>query len=354
MKKETNPEFISLLSDDQRDLLVIVDKKIEDFKKLIRTIILSQDRMKFNCAMLQGPKGTGKTHNMLVVLNDLREEGLINQYNYKSGRVAPLSLYGILADYRNEKDITFLDDCDVLKDENSLNILKAAIDSKSPEKPRIVSYMSRANNSTPNFEYNGFVIMNSNENYLAYSDPHLDAVKDRIHFLQFNMTPYDIYIKNMSIIERYLNEEFEADYNTKLDLAIFLKTEIAEFIKYDVFAECNLSFSIRFAMKITDMYEFAGEMWKDYSMEYLMLKHKYEELKSKGLLGFTRPTKKEDQETSVEEAVEMGWKQWEGEWFKPIDTLIIPDEVEIPKVKSAREGIISSKGSIEIHEGDNF
>lgn len=296
----------------------VVEVKLNEFDELIKTIILNQDKMKLNSLTLFGPQGTGKTYNTLKVLNDLLDQGRITGLKYASGEITRVGLFNLLEEQKDYGNITVLDDCDVILNPDCLPTLKAASDTKSNQKPRIVTYNS--NRGDRNFEFNGFIVHLTNENYYKYADVHMAAVLDRMHIFKLDITRYDIFLRNAFLAENELNE-FE-DENMKLEFAAFFQEEIREFVKKGIFDNCKLSFSLRFVNKLTDLYPAFNSRWKSASMEYSMLTEelkRYNEFEKNNpqLINFIRPTKEEDARTSVERAKELGWQQIDGLWYKP-------------------------------------
>ena len=79
-----------------------------------------------NSLIIMGTAGIGKTYGI---------EKILKKYNGRSvsitGKITTLALYTKLYEYRFKGDVVFIDDCDsILKDNNALNILKGALDSK--------------------------------------------------------------------------------------------------------------------------------------------------------------------------------------------------------------------------------
>jgi hypothetical protein len=87
--------------------------------------------------IISGAPGIGKTYNVKKLIKQSGYQ-LGDNYQVISGRCTPAALYLGLYNYSREDDITLIDDCDdALTDTNSVNILKAALDSGDE---RILSY----------------------------------------------------------------------------------------------------------------------------------------------------------------------------------------------------------------------
>lgn len=90
-----------------------------------------------NGLIISGAPGIGKTHRVKKLIKSTGYQ-LGDNYQLVTGRCTTPALYLALYNYSREDDITLIDDCDdALMDTNSVNILKAALDSGEE---RILSY----------------------------------------------------------------------------------------------------------------------------------------------------------------------------------------------------------------------
>ena len=189
----------------------------------------------------------------------LSEEELSDKKYYVliKGRITPLGLYSVLHEYKDH--IIVFDDCDnVLEDSNSLNILKAALDSYER---RFICWNSRAigNNIPRRFEFKGTVIFISNIHFENIKEgskmrSHLDAIQSRCHFLDLSVkTNREKIIRIQQVIE-------EHDLFARYDLTSIEKKEIIEFIvdNQDAFREISL----RTALKIAEIRVIEREQWQ--------------------------------------------------------------------------------------------
>ena len=116
--------------------------------------------------VITGMAGVGKTH---LVKETLRQMGLRESYDFEhfKGKATAAGLYMTL--YANSDKIVVLDDCDsVFKDDDAVNILKAALDSYDT---RQISYISTrplkdefGEPIPTRFEFTGKIIFISNIN----------------------------------------------------------------------------------------------------------------------------------------------------------------------------------------------
>lgn len=121
-----------------------------------------------------GAPGVGKTWKTTHQLEAMGYEEDVNLYTIK-GKCTTRRLYMHLYDFQDKGDIVLIDDADALvgpkADENSINILKAALDSTSSDKGRLVSYGvggklvdDEGNDLPKKFYYRGSVIILTNYN----------------------------------------------------------------------------------------------------------------------------------------------------------------------------------------------
>lgn len=140
-----------------------VQKQFECVRSLVRMVLDGWAPS----MLITGQSGIGKSY---LVQEELDKKGLVKDVNYKwvSGYSTASGLYREL--YHNRDQMLIVDDCDsVFKDPNSLNVLKAALDSKPV---RTISWLSKRgiNDDVPtSFEYRGQIIFISNI-YIEYLD----------------------------------------------------------------------------------------------------------------------------------------------------------------------------------------
>lgn len=121
-----------------------------------------------------GAPGVGKTYR---VSQQLKEAGYVEDKNLCTfkGKGTPRTLYLSLYNFKDKGDIILIDDADALvgpnAPEDSINILKGALDSTSDERGRLVTYgistklVNDDGQSVPKkFYYNGSVIIITNYN----------------------------------------------------------------------------------------------------------------------------------------------------------------------------------------------
>lgn len=125
-ENETEEEAIERIRNTFSELKTIVEMVAENE---IRGLIIS------------GPPGVGKSWDVtdaLEVYSTHDKLRGISNVEVVSGMTTPLSMYMKLHEFKDPGQVIVFDDCDsVLYDEDSLNILKAALDSRET---RVISW----------------------------------------------------------------------------------------------------------------------------------------------------------------------------------------------------------------------
>lgn len=151
--------------EEERDDPEMVFKKMQKYVKMVIKGINPS-------VILCGAPGVGKTFN---VKKQLKAAGFNEGHNLCTikGKCTPRILYMTLMDYKDKGNIVLIDDADGLvgpgAPEDSINILKAALDSTSDDEGRLVSYGvsgtlkdDEGNPISKRFYYNGGIIVITN------------------------------------------------------------------------------------------------------------------------------------------------------------------------------------------------
>ncbi len=112
-------------AEKESDKITTADLKFDVFKA-IELYTIQVARGKSNSLIVSGMPGVGKTS---VVTETLRSIGMVPDVHYykSTGTITTASLYELL--FRNRNRLIIFDDCDaVLKDADSVNLLKGALD----------------------------------------------------------------------------------------------------------------------------------------------------------------------------------------------------------------------------------
>lgn len=175
VKKALSVKVAKPVGADLIELELESSKKHPDqvFKEMYKYISMVADG-KVPSLIICGAPGVGKTWKTQHKLETLGYEEDVNLYTIK-GKCTTRRLYMHLYDFQDKGNIVLIDDADALvgpkADENSINILKAALDSTTSDKGRLVSYGiggrlqdDDGNDLPKKFYYKGSVIILTNYN----------------------------------------------------------------------------------------------------------------------------------------------------------------------------------------------
>lgn len=145
--------------------------------------------------IVTGAPGVGKTFGVENILSQQEaDDKKFRKYEVVKGKLSPLMLYTKLYEYKESGDVLVFDDCDdVLQDDTSLNILKAALDSSDV---RTINWNTASRHLTTgdiptHFDYEGAVIFITNTKFENNKSdklrPHLEAIESRCHYLDLTI-----------------------------------------------------------------------------------------------------------------------------------------------------------------------
>jgi hypothetical protein len=188
--------------------------------------------------LITGLPGTGKTYSTTKKLDQYGEEGKF--YIHNKGVATPLGLYRIL--YENNGKVIVFDDCDkVLQDDDSIAILKAALDNK---KERKISWASRltfnpdemsdeqvaalaSDGKLPNkFNFIGKIIFITN----LYKEKVDSAIMSRSYHIDVTLRRKDIAVRIRQIMDEV---QPDVNRNTKEKLLDYMEKNVDK-MKYDL------------------------------------------------------------------------------------------------------------------------
>jgi len=222
--------------------------------------------------IVSGPPGVGKSHGVEAVLqrHDLISDldGGTKKYEVVKGAMSALGLYAKLYQYSDKDNILVFDDCDsILLDDLSLNILKAALDSK---KKRTISWNTDSNKlreeGIPNsFDFCGSVIFITNIKFDNVKSKklkdHLEALESRCHYLDLTInSERDKMLRIQQIVGDGMLDEYE--FNDEVH------NEIIDFI--DMNKKKLRELSLRTVLKCSDLAKAFPNKWEDYAQGTLM------------------------------------------------------------------------------------
>jgi hypothetical protein len=213
--------------------------------------------------IVSGPPGVGKSHEVEAVLDRHQLVDTIRgeqRYEMIKGAISPLGLYCKLYEHKDKHNVVVFDDCDsVFDDPLSLNILKAALDSK---KVRTIhwntdSHKLRLEDIPNSFMFEGSAIFITNLKFDHIRSPklrdHLTALESRCHYIDLTI---DTDREKMLRIRQIVNDGMLTEY----DLPDDVKEDIVDFV--DDNKPRLRELSLRTVLKITDLAKAFPNRWR--------------------------------------------------------------------------------------------
>jgi len=250
-REETDEEVIERL----RDRFQMLEDMTRACKKGdVRAMIVS------------GPPGVGKSHGVEKVLGkhdllaDIAGNDKLRKYEVVKGAMSAIGLYAKLYQFADKDNVLVFDDCDsVLLDDLSLNILKAALDSK---KRRMIhwntdSRLLRQEGIPDSFEFKGSAIFITNIKFDNVRSKklrdHLEALESRCHYIDLTI---DTEREKMLRITQIIKDGMLDTYAFKDEV----KEDIIDFI--DLNKKRLRELSLRTVLKVADLAKAFPQKWE--------------------------------------------------------------------------------------------
>ena len=224
--------------------------------------------------IVSGPPGVGKSfgvekvlgkHDLIATLGDKPPK-----YQVVKGAMSAIGLYCKLYNYADKDNVLVFDDCDsVFSDELSLNILKAALDSK---KSRTIhwntdSFKLRNEGVPDSFEFKGGAIFITNIKFDNVKSKkmrdHLEALESRCHYIDLTI---DTDREKMLRIKQITKDGMLDEYQLGNDVV----DEIVEFCESNKARLRELS--LRTVLKVADLAKAFPDKWEAMA-ENTVMKH---------------------------------------------------------------------------------
>ena len=215
--------------------------------------------------IVTGPPGVGKSFGVETVLekyNTLTTLGnMPPKYEVVKGAMSPIGLYCKLYNFSSRDNVLVFDDCDsILLDDLSLNILKAALDSKKVRKIcwNTDSHMLRREGVPDQFEFAGSVIFITNIKFDNVKSKklrdHLEALESRCHYIDLTIdTLREKLLRIQQIVKDGMLNSYALPEETKQQVVEYIwdhKRRLREV-------------SLRTVLKIADLAKAFPEQWQD-------------------------------------------------------------------------------------------
>lgn len=249
---EESAEAIEIASKSVEELEREIKDKFDTMEDLYNAVFSGA----IKSLMISGSPGTGKSSSIEEILS---HQAKLNGYTYSTikGVATPLYVFEHLRDNCQENHIVIFDDCDNLfYDHSSLNVLKAALDSK---KHRIVTWGSTRGTESKSFEFKGSVVFLTNISFNNITKnevlkSHLQAMASRSHYFDVSLN---------SNIEKFIRIKQvckNTDILSSRSIDAEQSKDIIDFIygNMDKFSELSL----RTTSKIVDMFLYSPDKWR--------------------------------------------------------------------------------------------
>jgi hypothetical protein len=214
--------------------------------------------------IVSGPPGVGKSfgvekqlgkHDLIATLGERPPK-----YEVVKGAMSAIGLYCKLYKYADKDNVIVFDDCDsVLQDELSLNILKAALDSKKTRRIHwnTDSFKLRNEGVPDSFEFKGSAIFITNIKFDNVKSKkmrdHLEALESRCHYIDLTIdTEREKMLRIKQIVGDGMLEEYEFDDATVEDIVDFI----------DINKKRLRELSLRSVLKVADLAKAFPARWE--------------------------------------------------------------------------------------------
>jgi len=214
--------------------------------------------------IVSGPPGVGKSfgvekvlgkHDLIAALGDSRKK-----YEVVKGAMSAIGLYCKLFNYADKDNVLVFDDCDsVLLDDLSLNILKAALDSKKSRRIHwnTDSFKLRNEGVPDSFEFKGSAIFITNIKFDNVKSKklrdHLEALESRCHYIDLTIdTEREKMLRIKQIVGDGMLTEYAFDDATQEDIVDFI----------DINKKRLRELSLRSVLKVADLAKAFPTKWE--------------------------------------------------------------------------------------------
>ena len=220
--------------------------------------------------IVSGPPGVGKSHGVEQVLDrykTLEAIGGAKNHEVIKGAMSPIGLYCKLYKMADKGKVVVFDDCDgIFQDDLSLNILKAALDSK---KKRTIHWNTDSfklrNEGVPdqfNFEASAIFITNMKfDKVKGKLREHLSALESRCHYMDLTI---DSDKDKMLRIKQVTQDGMLDAYKISEEV----KKEIVDFV--DINKNRLRELSLRTVLKVADLAVSFPNKWEAFAENTVM------------------------------------------------------------------------------------
>ena len=216
--------------------------------------------------VVTGPPGVGKSHGVEKVLgkhdliNAIAADGRQPKYEVVKGAMSAIGLYCKLYKMADKDNVIVFDDCDsIFSDELSLNILKAALDSKKNRRIcwNTDSFKLRNEGVPDSFAFKGSAIFITNIKFDNVKSKkmrgHIEALESRCHYIDLTI---DTDREKLLRIKQITNDGMLDEYGLEEDVV----QEILDFV--DMNKKKLRELSLRTVLKVADLAKAFPTKWE--------------------------------------------------------------------------------------------
>ena len=213
--------------------------------------------------IVSGPPGVGKSfgvekvlgkHDLIATLGERAPK-----YEVVKGAMSAIGLYVKLFKYADKDNVIVFDDCDsIFADELSLNILKAALDSKKTRRIHwnTDSFKLRNEGVPDSFEFKGSAIFITNLKFdkaKGKIKEHLMALESRCHYVELTLdTEREKMLRIKQIVGDGMLNEYALSDETKDDIVDYI----------DINKKRLRELSLRTVLKVADLAKAFPQRWE--------------------------------------------------------------------------------------------
>lgn len=237
-----------------------IKQRIHDTFASLDILVNAVSSNSVNSLVVSGGAGIGKSYTVNEILcKSLGEDN----YVFHSGYLRASHLFRMLWENRNPGQVIVLDDLDIFRDEQILNLLKAALELKSTRRigwGTEKEFLDESGDVIPRyFDYEGSVIFLTNDNIYDLIDaqnknaPHLKAIETRSLVLDMKVRTKREYLEVIKI---------------KLDQGLLSSKGYDDMEQYEImdFIEENIDkmrdTSLRMVEKVASLYRIESDQWQ--------------------------------------------------------------------------------------------
>ena len=215
--------------------------------------------------IVSGPPGVGKSFGVEKVLGkhdliaDIAGDSKLKKYEVVKGAMSAIGLYCKLYKMADKDNVIVFDDCDsIFADELSLNILKAALDSKKTRRIHwnTDSFKLRNEGVPDSFEFKGSAIFITNVKFdkaKGKIKEHLMALESRCHYMDLTIdTEREVMLRIKQITNDGMLDEYALGDETV--------QEIVDFV--DINKKRLRELSLRTVLKVADLAKAFPNKWE--------------------------------------------------------------------------------------------